>query len=93
VVAEARREAERILADARGNADAIIEEAERSTTLPPAVALQVQAALDGFTHVNAELIKELDFLRDSLQPRLTPSTTAALTGAPPPPAPSLGDGE
>jgi hypothetical protein len=97
VVAGARREAERILADARANADAIIEEAERSTSLPPAVALQVQAALDGFTHVNAELIKELDFLRDSLQPRLTPSTTtAALSGALPPPAPSapsLSDGE
>lgn len=75
LVADARREAERILADARGHADAIVEEAERSTTLPPGSAVQIQAALDGFTHVNAEFIKELQFLRDSLQPSLTPSTT------------------
>lgn len=77
LVADARREAQRILADARDDADAIIEEAkQRSTTLPPAFAVHVQAALDGFTHVNAEFIKELELLRGALQPALSPSTTA-----------------
>jgi DivIVA protein len=76
LVADARREADRIVADARGHADAIIEEAERSTTLPSAFALQVQTALDGFTHVNREFMKELEFLWDSLQTALPPAATS-----------------
>jgi hypothetical protein len=83
VVADAHRQADRILAIARGHADAIIEEAERSTTLPSAFALHVQAALDGFTHVNAEFMKEVEFLRDSLQPALTPAATRAEMRRPP----------
>jgi cell division septum initiation protein DivIVA len=77
LVADARREAERILADARGNADAIIKEAERSTTLPPAVAVQIQAALIGLTHVNAGFITEMEFLRDSLHPLMASAKTTA----------------
>ena len=69
VVAAARREAERILADARTEADAMIEEAS-APAFPWAAAEQVQATIEGFTHINRELIKELAYLRDTLQPQL-----------------------
>lgn len=75
LVADARREADRIVAEARGHADAIIEEAEQSSALPSAFALQVQTALDGFTHVNSEFMKELEFLWNSLQTALPPAVT------------------
>jgi hypothetical protein len=79
LVADARRESERILNNARVDADTIIEEATRSLTLPPAAfAIQVQAALDGFTRVNADFLTELEFLRDSLRPLLTASTPTAM---------------
>ncbi|HXQ75061.1 MAG TPA: DivIVA domain-containing protein [Acidimicrobiales bacterium] len=80
VVADARMDAERILADARIEAESIIEEVQR---LPPAAAEQVQATIDGFTHINRELIKELEFLRDTLQPQLGAPTAPSLSAAPP----------
>jgi cell division septum initiation protein DivIVA len=78
VLNDARDQAERIMADARGRADAIIEEAQQSNALPPAVAAQLHATIDGFTHVNAELIKEMEFLRDALQPQLGSWTAPSL---------------
>jgi len=77
LVAEARVNAERILADARIEAESIIEEAQRSG-LPAAAAEQVHATIDGFTRVNRELIKELEFLRDVLQPQLGAAPATAL---------------
>ncbi len=82
LVAEARVNAERILADARIEAESIIEEAQRSG-LPAAAAEQVHATIDGFTRVNRELIKELEFLRDVLQPQLGAPTAPSLPAPPP----------
>jgi cell division septum initiation protein DivIVA len=81
VVAAARREAERILADARTAADAMIEEGERSSQLGVAAAEQVQATIEGFTRFNQDLMRELEFLRDAIQPELNAQSV--------PPAPSL----
>ena len=83
VVAAARREAERILADARSAADAMIEEGERSSQLGVAAAEQVQATIEGFTRFNQDLMRELEFLRDAIQPELD-----ARSVPPPPPLPA-----
>jgi regulator of protease activity HflC (stomatin/prohibitin superfamily) len=71
LVAAGASQAEQIVADARREADAIIEEAHRAARLGVAAAEQVQTTIDGFTRVNRELIKELEFLRDIIQPELT----------------------
>jgi cell division septum initiation protein DivIVA len=81
VVAEARREAERILAEARTAADAMIEDGERSSQLGVAAAEQVQATIEGFTRFNQDLMRELAFLRDAIQPELSARSV--------PPAPPL----
>jgi hypothetical protein len=81
VVAAAHRQAERILADARNEADALIEEGQRSSQLGAAAAQQVQATIEGFTRVNQELMRELEFLRDVIQPELTEGTTPRLAPA------------
>ena len=83
-VTAASREAERILADARIEANAIIDEAKRSTALGAAAAQKVQSTIEGFTRVNQELIRELDYLRDIIQPELAAGT------APPLPAVTAG---
>ena len=70
LVAAGASQAEQILADARREADAIIEEAHRSARLGVAAAQQVQSTIDGFTRVNRELIRELESLRDVIQPEL-----------------------
>jgi vacuolar-type H+-ATPase subunit H len=87
VVADARMNAEHILADARIEAESIIEEAQRPG-MAPGAAEQVQATIDGFTQINRELIKELAFLRDTLQPQLGAPAAPSLPAVPPPaPAP------
>jgi hypothetical protein len=78
LVAGARLDAERILADARIEAESIIDEAQRAS-LPGTAAEQVQATIDGFTHINRELIKELAYLRDTLQPQLGAPLTPSLS--------------
>jgi hypothetical protein len=78
LVAGARLDAERILADARIEAESIIDEAQRAS-LPVGAAEQVQATIDGFTHINRELIKELAYLRDTLQPQLGAPVTPSLS--------------
>jgi len=83
VVAAAHRQAERILADARAAADALIEEGERSSQLGVAAAEQVQATIEGFTRFNQDLMRELEFLRDAIQPELE-----AHSVPPPPPLPA-----
>ncbi|HXQ62961.1 MAG TPA: hypothetical protein VN796_11550 [Acidimicrobiales bacterium] len=80
LVAAARMDAERILTDARIEAESIIEEAQRMG-LPAAAAEQVHATIDGFTRVNRELIKELEFLRDVLQPQLGGPAAPSLAAA------------
>jgi vacuolar-type H+-ATPase subunit H len=86
LVADARMDAEHILADARIEAESIIEEAQR-TGMAPGAAEQVQATIDGFTQINRELIKELAFLRDTLQPQLGTPAAPSLPAVPPAPAP------
>jgi hypothetical protein len=78
LVASARLDAERILADARIEAESIIDEAQHAS-LPGAAAEQVQATIDGFTHINRELIKELAYLRNTLQPQLGAPVTPSLS--------------
>ena len=68
LVAAANREAQRILAAARVEAEAMIEEGHRSSELGVAAAEQVQATIEGFTRVNQELMKDLEMLRDAIQP-------------------------
>jgi hypothetical protein len=85
ILAAAGREAERILADARLEADAVIEEGQRSSRLSAAAAEQVQATIEGFTRVNHDLIRELEFLRDVIQPELPAGTSL-------PPMPPLSPG-
>jgi hypothetical protein len=81
VVIAANQEAQRILADARLEADAITEEARRSSALGLAAAQKVQSTIEGFTRVNQELIKELDFLRDVIQPELPAGAVPPLAAA------------
>jgi cell division septum initiation protein DivIVA len=81
VVAAAHRQAERILEDARAEADAMIKEGERSSQLGAAAAEQVQATIEGFTRFNQDLMRELEFLRDAIQPELDAPSV--------PPAPPL----
>jgi hypothetical protein len=83
LVAAGASQAEQILADARRAADAIIEEAHRSARLGVAAAEQVQSTIDGFTRVNRELIRELEFLRDVIQPELASGAAPPLTAGPP----------
>jgi vacuolar-type H+-ATPase subunit H len=82
LITDARMDAERILADARIEAESIIEEAHRSG-LSAAAAEQVHATIDGFTRVNRELVKELEFLRDVLQPQLGAPASPPLPAPPP----------
>ena len=91
LVAGARLDAERILADARIEAESIIDEAQRAS-LPGTAAEQVQATIDGFTHINRELIKELAYLRDTLQPQLGAPLTPSLSAPGPPTATSPAPG-
>ncbi len=81
VVAAAHRQAQSTLPDARIQADALIEEGQRSSQLGAAAAQQVQVTIEGFTRVNQELMRELEFLRDVIQPELTEGTTLRLAPA------------
>jgi len=81
VVAAADQEAQRILADARREAEAMIEEGQRSSELGIAAAQQVRATIDGFTRVNNELVRDLEFLREIIQPQLPAGTTPQLPSA------------
>ncbi len=78
VVAAAKVEAERILAGAKQEATAIVEESQRVSRLSADAALQVQATIEGFTRVNQELARELEFPVDVLQPRDLAGTAASL---------------
>ena len=77
LVAAANREAQRILAAARVEAEAMIEEGQRSSELGAAAAEQVQATIEGFTRVNQELMKDLEILREAIQPELAAGTVPA----------------
>jgi cell division septum initiation protein DivIVA len=91
LVAAAKREAERILAAARVEAEAMIEEGHRSSELGAAAAEQVQATIEGFTRVNQELMKDLEILREAIQPELAAGTELAASTVPTlPAAPTLG---
>jgi cell division septum initiation protein DivIVA len=67
LVADAVAQAERLVANARLEAHAIITEAH-DAPLSDAVAEQVRATIDRLVLVNDELVKELDFLHDVVQP-------------------------
>jgi hypothetical protein len=90
LIAAAKRDAERILADARVEAEALIEEGHRSSELGAAAAEQVQATIEGFTRVNQELMKDLEILREAIQPELAagmvPTPPALDMGQSAPPA-------
>jgi hypothetical protein len=66
VVAEAEIEAGRIISVARDEARRLIEEGKRSTRLPADAVRQLQATIDGFGHVNRDLLRELTALSQTL---------------------------
>jgi hypothetical protein len=85
-VEDARRDAASIVSAARREAESIIEDARRRMSVTPDAVQHVDNAIEGFTRVNALLIKGLTELRRVLEPVGEPSTGAG-TPPPPPPAP------
>ncbi len=67
-LAEAEAEAAAVLSEARHEADRIVAEARAVSPVPPETARELRAVIEGFTRVNAELVRELDALSQILRP-------------------------
>jgi len=86
LVAEAEFEATRIVAAAKEQAHRLIEEAKQSSALPPEAVRQLQVTIDGFGHLNGELLRELTALGQTLATYARPPAPTVPAAAPPPPA-------
>ena len=91
LVAEAEFEATRIVAAAKEQAHRLIEEAKQSSALPPEAVRQLQVTIDGFGHLNGELLRELNALGQTLATYARPPAPV-VPGAPPPPPPGSAAG-
>jgi len=90
LIAEAEFEASRIVTAAKEEAHRLITDASRPTGIPPEAIRQLQVTIEGFARLNADLLRELAALNETLNEHAQPVTTGAEAGAadePPPPPP------
>jgi cell division septum initiation protein DivIVA len=70
IIMVAEYDASRLVTDAHAEAETITTEARRTSAIPTDAVRQLSSTIDGFSRVNAELIRECEFLREVLAPAI-----------------------
>jgi len=89
LIAEAEFEAARIVSAAKDEAHRLITDASRPTGIPPEAIRQLQVTIEGFARLNADLLRELAALNETLNehaqaPATLPPPRESGTLPPPP---------
>jgi len=85
LIAEAEVEATRIVAAAKEEAQRIVAEAQRPAGIPPEAIRRLQATIEGFAHLNSELLRELTALNHTFDEHARQEAPPPVQAPPPPP--------